>query len=258
MNPSDSPEATVGASVAPSAAPARLPPLRRAFAIFVRPATAWEGLSERAQWWMPLLLVLVVTLAGSALIYRRAQVPTILDAMEEKVSSGQMTPEQLQRIEGFYTGPAGLLFTLGAGTVWLTLLPFLVALLVWFAVGFVLGSPFRYRLALEVTTWASLVTLPATALSLALAWIRQNVRGVHIGFGVLVPDAGPDDKLLRSIGVFLDWIGPFGIWHVAVAILGAAALSGAPRKSVAWALGTLYVVSGLLAAALAALMPGGT
>jgi hypothetical protein len=39
--------------------------------------------------------------------------------------------------------------------------------------------------------------------------------------------------------------------------MGAVVLSGAPRKSVAWALGALYLVSGLLAAALAAVIPGG-
>ena len=101
------------------------------------------------------------------------------------------------------------------------------------------------------------MSVPPVILWDALAWIRQSMHGVHVGFGVLLPDAGPEDKLLRALGVFLDWIGPFGIWHVAVAVLGAAYLSGAPRKSVAWALGALYVVSGLIAAGLAALIPGG-
>jgi len=253
MFPSDSPEPPA----APSAAPEHLSPIQRANAIYVRPAAAWDGLRERAQWWFPFLLVLILTLLGSALIYHRAQLPTILEAMEERVTNGEMTADQLDKIEGFYNGPAGVALMLGTTAVSLGALPFLVALLVWFAVGFVLGSPFRYRHALEVSAWSSLVTLPPVLLWDVLAWIRQGMRGVHVGFGVLVPEAAPDDKMLRALGVFLDWIGPFGIWHVAVAILGAAILSGAPRKSVAWALGTLYVVSGLLAAALAAVIPGG-
>jgi len=253
MLPSESPEPTA----ALPAAPAPLSPLQRAIAIFVRPAAAWDGLKERAQWWIPFLTVLVLTLVGSALIYHRAQLPTILEKMEERVANGDMTADQLDRIESFYNGPAGVALMLGATAVSLGALPFLVALLVWFAVGFVLGSPFRYRHALEVSTWSSLVTLPPVLLWDVLAWIRQSMSGVHVGFGVLLPEAGPDDKMLRALGVLLDWIGPFGIWHVAVAVLGAAVLSGAPRKSVAWALGTLYLVSGLLAAALAAVIPGG-
>ena len=101
MLPSDSPtpaapQAPAVAPVgAPSAEPGSPSPIQRAIAIFVRPAAAWGGLRERSQWWIPMLGVLLVTLVGSVLIYHRAQIPTIMDAMEEKVSSGQMTAEQL-------------------------------------------------------------------------------------------------------------------------------------------------------------------
>lgn len=253
MLPSESPEP----SAAPVAGLASLSPVQRAIAIFTRPAAAWDGLAQRGQWWIPFLIVLVVTVGGYAFIYQRAQLPTILDAIEERVSSGDMTADQLHSIEAFYSSPAGMALMMGITAVTFAAMPFVIALLVWFAVGFVLGAPFRYRQALEVSTWSSLVTVPPILLWNAFAWIRQNLHGVHVGFGVLLPEAGPDDKLLRALGVFLDWIGPFGIWHVAVAVLGAAALSGAPRKSVAWALGVTYVVSGLVAAALAALAPGG-
>jgi len=244
-------------TAAPAPEPGGLSLFQRTIAIFARPAEAWVGLRDRARWWFPMLLVLLTTVFGSVLLYGRAQLPSMLEAMEEQVASGQMTAEQMQRIEDFYNGPAGLMVTVGAGTVWIVLLTFLVALLLWFGVGFVLGSSLRYRHALEVTTWSSLVTLPPTVLSMALAWIRQSLRGVHVGFGILVPDADPPSKLMLALGVFLDWIGPFGIWHVVVAVLGAAYFSGAPRKSVGWVLGALYLAAGLFAAALAALIPRG-
>jgi hypothetical protein len=244
----------------PAAATASEPGLslfERAVAIFVRPAAAWSGLRERAQWWFPLLIVLFVTLLGTGLLYSRAILPDMLGGMEEKVANGEMTAEQLQRIEEFYRGPAGLGFTLGTGAVAMPLVTFFIALLVWFAVGFILGSPLRYRHALEVTAWSSLVTLPPALLSYVMAWIQQSMRAVHTGLGVLLPEAASGDRMLRALSVFLDWIGPFGIWHVAVAVLGATWFSGAPRRSVAWALGVLYLVSGLCAAGLAALIPAG-
>ena len=46
---------------------------------------------------------------------------------------------------------------------------------------------------------------------------------------------------------------PLAIWYVAVVVLGASTLSGAPRKSVAWVLGGLYVVILALIAAMAAM-----
>lgn len=232
-------------------------PFQRAVLVFVRPGTAWAGLRERSQWWFPFLLVPIVNLLGAGLTYYRAQLPAMLEAMEERVANGEMSAEQLQAVERIYGGPTGMMITVGSVIVVMVLLTLLIGLLLWFTVGFVLGAPFRYRHALEVASWSSLVTLPSTVLTYVMAWFRGSMRGVHIGFGVLLPEAGSGDRLLRALGVFLDWIGPFGIWHVAVAVLGAAVLSGAPRKSVAWALGVLYLVSGLFAAALAALLPGG-
>ena len=239
------------------AEPLTLSPIQRAVAMYVRPGSAWGGLREHAQWWFPLLLVMLVNLAGSTLTYHRAQLPTILEAMEEQVASGEMTSQQMEQIEGFYSGPMGLAITASVATVWSAILLFVMALLTWFAIGFVLGKPFRYRHALEVTASSWMVTVPALVLWMSLAWAKQSMRGVHIGFGILLPEAESGDKMLRALGVFLDWIGPFGIWQLAVSILGAAALTGAPRKSVGWALGILFVISGLCAAALAVLMPGG-
>jgi hypothetical protein len=167
-----------------------------------------------------------------------------------------MTAQQLEQIAGFYSGPAGLAITAAVATVWSAIMLFLMALLTWFTIGFVLGKPFRYRHALEVSAWSWLVSMPGIVLWMGLAWVRQSMRGVHIGFGILLPEPETGDKMLRALGVFLDWIGPFGIWQLAVSILGAAALTGAPRGSVGWALGILFVITGLCAAALAALMPG--
>src|SRR2546428_7373810 len=128
-----------GVSRDPSAAPvpasgpeaAGRSPLARATAIFVRPGNAWVGLRERAQWWFPFLLVLAVTLAGSVLLYRRAQLPAMMDAMEEQVANGPMTADQMQRIEDFYGGPAGPAVTVRAGAGLVALLTLPVALLRW-------------------------------------------------------------------------------------------------------------------------------
>jgi hypothetical protein len=241
---------TPGAPSAPD--PGDVSLLARTVAIFVRPAQAWAGLERRAQWWFPLLLVVLITCLGSVLLYRRAQLPTMLEAMDDKVAAGEMTTEQLQKIEDFYGGPMGVGLIAGVGSlVSIVVITLLVAVVVWFGVGFVLGTPFRFRLALEVTAWSSLITIPPAILAMVLAWYKQNMRGVHIGFGLLLPEPDSPTRWLTGLGVFLDWIGPFGIWHLCVSILGAAALSRAPRKSVAWVLASLYVAGGLFTAVLA-------
>ena len=56
------------------------------------------------------------------------------------------------------------------------------------------------------------------------------MKGVHVGFGLLLPDADTPSRLSVGLGVVLDALGPLSIWYVVVMVLGAAALSGAPRR----------------------------
>ena len=46
---------------------------------------------------------------------------------------------------------------------------------------------------------------------------------------------------MRGLMGFLDGIGPFALWWIAVVVLGASALSGVPRKRVAWSIGGIYL-----------------
>jgi hypothetical protein len=131
------------------------------------------------------------------------------------------------------------------------------ALGVWFGVGFVLGRKFRYRLAFETVAWSSLVTIPGQLLAGALAWSRETMRGLHTGFGILLPESDAPSKLTTGLGFFLDAIGPLALWYLAVVIIGAAAVSGAPRKSVGWVLGALYVGVTIFFAALGAMFSRG-
>ncbi|OGF15257.1 MAG: hypothetical protein A2W00_06625 [Candidatus Eisenbacteria bacterium RBG_16_71_46] len=227
--------------------------LQRTVAVFARPASAWTGLRERAQWWFPLLVVVLVTAVGWALSYKHILLPTMVEAWQRNVDSGQMPAAQLDSLEQFFEGPAGLGIIVGQQVILLPIFTLVVALAVWFGVGFVLGTNLRYRLALEIAAWSSLISLPGFLLTLALGWVKGSLQGVHIGFGILLPITETPTKLLTALGVVLDALGPLSIWYLVVGIIGASELSGAARKSTAWVLGGLYLVLVLLSAALAAL-----
>jgi hypothetical protein len=232
--------------------------IERAIAVFARPSQAWGGLRERAQWWFPLLVMVVVAAVSSAVLYQRALVPMLTESWEQQVASGQMQPDQLEQIERFFNSPAGMAFSVGQQVVFMPILILVIALAIWFGSGFVLGTGLKYRLALEVACWSFLIRLPEYLLVTVLAWFKGTMRGVHVGFGILLPDVETPTKLTTSLGVLLDAIGPFSIWYLVVIIIGAAALSGAPRRSVAWSLGILYLVIMGFVAALAALATPGS
>jgi hypothetical protein len=236
------------------------PPLsvgQRIAAIFTRPAHAWGGLETRVQWWIPLLIFLAVNAAGTLLLFDRAMLPMMRDQFDDQVANGQMSTEQAARTEEAMSGPVGRSFTMIPAVIVPVLAVLLTALGVTFAVGFLLGGKLRYRLGLEVAAWSSLVGIPGQILAYALAWYRETFKGLHIGLGAFIPEPETPNKLLTGLAIFLDALGPFSIWGLVVMILGAAALSGKPTRSVAFTLSAVYLVLWLFFAGLgAAFSPG--
>jgi hypothetical protein len=231
---------------------------QRAVAVFTRPASAFIGLETRAQWWFPLLLMMLVGGTISTVLHERALVPMIVEQWESQVESGQLPADRLDRMEEFMRSPAGLIVTTVQQVIIWPILMAVMALLVWFGVGFVLGTKFRYRHAFEVVCWSSLVLIPAQILTAVLAWSRETLRGIHVGFGLLLPESDTPSKLQIGLGILLDALGPLSLWAVLVAILGAAYLSKAKRSSVAWVMGVLYLAVSIFFAALAAMFAPAT
>ena len=255
---------TVNPEVAAELAPERpIGLLQRAFAMFARPADAWSGLRERAQWWFPLLLVVAVTSGTMLLTYDRAIMPTVTDQFEKQLDEGQMTQAQMDKMESFFSGPGGKLVVIGQQVVFMPIALLIVALVVRFGGGFILGRSMGYRHALEVASWSSLVTLPAFLLQSGIA-AAQNVgiRHVHVGLGALLPALGMDPdtptKLSTALGILLDALGPLQLWYVAVMVLGVSAMTGAPRKSTTLVVGGLYLAIMVLWAAVAWLFTPGS
>jgi hypothetical protein len=226
-------------------------------AVFARPHRAWGGLDRQAQWWFPLVLIVLLSAAIAAGLHDRAILPMMREAWDTQVANEQMTEQQVEQIEQFMAGPAGRVMTLVQQVVIIPLIYLLSALVLWFGIVFLLGRKMSYRLALEAVSWSGLVTIPAQLLTFAVAWSRETMRGVHVGFGILLPEGDAPSRLHVALGVVLDAIGPLSLWYVAVLVLGAAALSGAPRKPVAWVVGSLYLVLVILFGALGALFTPG-
>jgi hypothetical protein len=234
-------------------------PWSRAVAIFARPHQAWSGLERRAQWWFPILVAVVVSAATLLATYDRVMLPTVLEPMEKQLADGQMSQIQFDHAEAFFSSPLGRLVNVGIQVLGVFVSTLLVALVVWFGGAFLLGRRFGYRLALEVAAWAGLVTVPGSLLASAIAYVREaSLRSVHLGFGALLPEAEPPSRALTGLTVFLDAVGPLGIWFVAVVVLGVSALSGAPRRPAVWVVSGLYLGLAVLGAALAAVFAPGS
>jgi hypothetical protein len=250
---------TTDQSLAPGLAPEpELSLWGRLVAVFARPARAWSGLEHRGRWWFPLLLSVVITALGTGLTYQRAVVPMILAQMERQAESGQVPAEQLDRIEAQVSSPVAMVTNVASVAVVVPLMTLAFALVPWLAAGFLLGRRFSFRDAFVVTAWAGLVSIPAQVLTSVLAWTNETMTNLHIGFGAFLPVEDPPSKLMVGLGTFLDHgIGPFSLWYLWVLAIGAAALSGAPRRSVLLALGGVWLVVIAIISVLAAVFAPG-
>src|SRR5439155_17470180 len=136
----------------------------------------------------------------------------------------QLSPEQFQRMQQVFNGPFGLWSSVLQQFVVLPIVVLLTGLLVWVGVGFILGRPLSYRLALEVAAWTGLIQIPAQLMFCAFAWSRETMRGVHVGFGLLLPETETPSRLTLWLGAVLDAIGPLSVWYVVVLVIRAATL----------------------------------
>jgi hypothetical protein len=205
-----------------------------------------------------MLVCMLVALVGAVVIYQRALVPMALSQINRQVENGQMPPEAAAQAERAMSGPVMMTFQIAVQPIGVALATLVFALVPWIAAGFMLGQRFRYRDAFVVTAWTGLVSVPATILTYGLAWANETMATVHTGFGVLLPAEDPPSKLTVGLGLFLDHgIGPLAIWYLVVLALGTAALSGAPLRRVAMALGGLWLVVWVIISVVAMLFTPG-
>jgi Yip1 domain len=236
-------------TVDPQAVPSPLPDMpsmslvERLVAIFARPSQAWGGLREQGQWWFPMLVSVAILTLTTAFTYDRAFLPMMTEQFQQQVAEGQIAPEKADEMMTFFAGSAGKAINIGVQVIVVPVMALIMAVGIWVAGGFILGTKLSYRQSLDVATWSGLVAAPSFVLTGVIAWVRSvSLRDVHLGLAILLPQSDTPSKLMTGVAAFLDWLGPFPIWSLVVAILGTAAISGAPKKSVAWVLSGLYLV----------------
>src|SRR5436309_12978488 len=115
--------------------------------------------------------------------------PMLSESGEQAVADGKMTAAQVDKMESFMGGTIGLCVMVGQQAIAWPIILLVSALGVWFGVGFVLGTKFRFRLAFETVAWSSLINIPGMILGGAMAWSRQTMKGLHTGFGILLPES---------------------------------------------------------------------
>lgn len=219
------------------------------FQVFTAPTAAFTRLRDKPNWWLPLIITAVATVAATAVSVQyvdwSAQRETAIEQMQERGMSEADIEAAVQRMENFTSNPLmryGL--PVVGGLITHLIAVFFIALIYNLALP-LLGASGNYLRTLAVTTHAGLVVVPAALVKIILMLLR---RSAEVGTSLAL--AFPNIES-RFLAVVLARVDPFTIWQVVLVGLGLKVVYDIKGSKsywlavVVWALFTL--VFGLLA-----------
>jgi hypothetical protein len=219
------------------------------FQVFTAPTAAFTRLREKPNWWLPLIITAVATVAATAVSVQyvdwSSQRETAVAQMQERGMSEEDIEAAVQRMENFTSNPLmryGL--PVVGGLITHVIAVFFLALIYNLALP-LLGASGNYLRTLAVTTNAALVAVPAALVKIILMVMR---RSAEVGTSLAL--AFPNIES-RFLSVVLARVDPFTIWQVILVGLGLKVVYDIKGSKsywlavVVWALFTL--IFGLLA-----------
>jgi len=218
---------------------------------FVAPSKTFTDILRSANWILPFLLMLVVTLANSYVIDKQVGYQRIAETFVEQSPSlqdrlSQLTPEeraaQISKIANSNRYAA-----YGSGAI-ILIFSLLQALLLWATFKFGLGSAITYGQTLAVGMFAALPKLFTGLLCIAILLFGNNQENFDLKNPVGTNPAFymPDAALWLKTA--LSWVDVIGFWSLALLVLGMAIVA---RKSIAqsaalvvgwWLMGLLLIL----------------
>ena len=205
----------------------------RLFGVLFSPGKTFRSIAERPTWLVALLVLMLVTaavwyVAGSRMDFRDV-------IMESAQQSGRdVPPEQLEpQIE--VMEKAGRYIYAGSVPLVVAFFTLLTALVYWLAFK-LLGSDFSYKSSLSTTLYAAMPVVVSFLLSLPVILSKPSLGFQDVKTGTFLASnlafLAPEDApaWVTAALASLDF---FGLWSLALTIIGFRAVSRKPAQSVA-------------------------
>jgi len=230
---------------------AGLSEVERVVDVFVAPSKTFTDILRKATWWLPFVLMVLVTLGTAVVVdkqvgFERVAENQVHQNAKQEESLNSLTPEQrAQRLHGM---GIGYRYSSYAGFVFVLIFVAIGALLYWASFNFGLGAQTTYGQMFAVWMYAGMpriLTGLLTILTLmfggnADAYDMRNPVGTNLAY--YMPDAAPWLK------AFLSFFDVIGLWCLVLLIIGTAIVAKVPRGKAAmvvvgwWVFGLLVSV----------------
>ena len=196
--------------------------------VIVEPKAAFADIAARPGWWLPMILLMAVTLAYMLAFSSRVGWEHFMRQQIESSPKTQNLPvEERERAIAMQTKFAPVATAMPVVATPIVML--VVAGVLMFVFSIVLGGAVRFRQALGVTAHAFLPGIVSAGAALLVMFVKdpsdfdlQNPAGFNVGF-YLDPHSAP--AWLVSLGSSID---VFSLWTILLLATGMSAVS---RKS---------------------------
>ena len=223
---------------------------------FVAPSKTFKDILRSTSWWLPLLILVVVTMGSSFAIDKKVGFEAVAEHQMTKSPSGAermqaMDPEQ--RSHAIHVSAMVTRIFTYASFIPIMIIVSLEALVLWGSFNFGLGAKTTFGQVFAVILYAGLPRIFISLLTIIFLFAGgstdnfdiQNPVGTNVGYFL-----GDSGAALKVAGSFLD---VFGLWSLALLVIGMAIIS---RKSmgqaaavvVGWWFICLLVLTGVAAA----------
>ena len=223
---------------------------------FVAPSKTFADILRSSRWWLPFLLLAVVTLATSFVVDRQVGFARVAEnQLHQNTKQSEQYETQTAEVKAkqLHAMSAGMRYSSYGSFVLILVFVAIFALVYWASFNFGLGAHATYGQMFAVWMYASLPKLFTGLLTIVTLYAGANSESYNIqnpvgtNVGYYMPDASP---WLRSAMSFLD---VFSFWQLALLVIGTALVAKVSMGKAAavvlgwWVLG-LIVSVGMAAA----------
>jgi len=206
-------------------------------AIFSNPGQAFTSLVAKPNWLIPVIIVLVLSLASGFLIQ-----DITAELTKERILASEQIPEQtkeqiLANMEAQAGSPLAYV-QMVIGVLVIVLVPiFFVAAVFLLTGNFIFGGASNYKTMLAVYCWGLMASIPETIIKIPMMLATNSIHA-YTSLAILFDTADSQTALFK----FANAIDIFSLWRVVLWAIGfGIAYKFSKGKSYA-AIGLLYVI----------------
>lgn len=223
---------------------------------FVAPSKTFTDILRSASWWLPFLLLVIVTMGSTFAIDQKIGFDRVAEQSITQSASGEEQMASMpadQRAVAMHRIAASQKYASYGSAVIILIFVAIVALLNWASLNFGMGAKTTFGQNFAVCMYAGLPKIFIGLLNIVFVYAGVNTESfdlnnpVGTNIGYYMTDSA---HWLRMAGSFFDI---FGLWTLALTVIGLAIISKKSKGqaaivAVGWWLVGLLILTGITAA----------